>query len=208
MKEIYQKISETQEVLKRLKRMIQENVDDLARSTPDFETIGQIQKDLVDGVDRLAKVLSNIMGVIEQLKGARIDTEDGGAKNFKWCTLDEDFTHSKPSGFMLQDKQVTHVRSWKDLYVIFLNQLKDYDAKLFLDLPDNPHFTTRHGNPYFSRSTEELRRHESVGDCIYAETNLSANNIVKRIRQLLTYFEIDKSKMRILVARNIRNHQG
>ena len=64
------------------------------------------------------------------------------------------------------------------------------NPKLFDALPDNANFISNRGNHSFSRSAEALRKTLALPGGIYAESNLSANNIRDCIGRILELFAI------------------
>jgi hypothetical protein len=55
-------------------------------------------------------------------------------------------------------------------------------------------FVSNRGNKDFSTNPSDLRSAKPVKGDIYAETNLSANQIRDRIKKLLDYFQINSKK--------------
>jgi len=92
--------------------------------------------------------------------------------------------------------------TWRRVYELVCAQLREQDAARFTALPENPDFTTTHGNRYFTRTSEEVRSPAHVGDTIYAEVNLSANMIRDVIRRLLTTFDVPESEMTIYLRQD------
>ncbi len=117
-------------------------------------------------------------------------------------TLAEDFRYKRPFGFVLQGRAFKDIVTWRRVYELVCAQLREQDAARFTALPENPDFTTTHGNRYFTRTSEEVRSPAHVGDTIYAEVNLSANMIRDVIRRLLTTFDVPESEMTIYLRQD------
>jgi len=112
-------------------------------------------------------------------------------------TLDENFTYKRPFGFVLGNLAYKGVKTWKNLYVLFLKELKNRDSQRFARLTDEEKFVSRRGNPLFSRKKEEVRVAEQLDSGFYLEVNLSANHIRNSIKDLLEYFGINYKEMKI-----------
>ena len=104
-------------------------------------------------------------------------------------SLDENFTYKKPFGFSIEGKGYQNVGKWKLMYFQTLKYLcKEKDN--FRDILDAKEFRSNRGNKDFSSTPTDLRIGQLVSDGIYAETNLSANQIRDRIKKLLKFFDI------------------
>lgn len=120
----------------------------------------------------------------------------------KGHTLDEDFSYKRPIAFILKGMVVKPVTTWKRLYEQFLLLLADMDRTRFDALPVNPDYESTHGNKAFSRNLEEFRAALVLQGGVYAESNLSANHICNRMKQLLKTFGIQDSEMVIYLRQD------
>lgn len=105
-------------------------------------------------------------------------------------TLTEDFTWKRPCGFILEGKGYRDVTTWTRVYELVVRHLAKKDAVLFKGLPDNPATITRRDNRRFSKSPGDLRKPLKLPEGIYAETNLSANDLCDSLRTLMGIFSI------------------
>ncbi|KAA6185332.1 hypothetical protein F2Q65_09390 [Thiohalocapsa marina] len=99
--------------------------------------------------------------------------------------LDEDFTFKRPYGFRLEEEAQSDIKTWRRLYELICLSLQKRDPGRFSRLPDDPRFTTRRGNPVFSRDPLALRSAMPLPGGIYAEVNLSANHLRDQMKLLL-----------------------
>ncbi|MBA3945103.1 MAG: hypothetical protein H0X37_11140 [Herpetosiphonaceae bacterium] len=106
-------------------------------------------------------------------------------------TLDEDFSYKRPYGFVLDGQAYQEILTWRGLYELLGRQLSIKDGARFRDLPNNPHFISKRGNKSFANSPADLRFPLEIAAGVYAEGNLSANNIRDNIKHLLQEFGID-----------------
>lgn len=123
-------------------------------------------------------------------------------KNEKSYSLSDDFTYTRPYGFILQNVVCKGFKTWKGLYIHILKELKKKNATIFLNLPDDPKFISKRGNPLFSRSKKGLRVAEQFDENIFIEINLSAKSIAKIISDLLPCFDIQICEMEIFILEN------
>jgi hypothetical protein len=78
------------------------------------------------------------------------------------------------------------------------------DSKKFDQTPTSQDFISTRGNKRFSEDPKELRSSVKITDIIYAEVNLSAQNIVESIVDLLAFYQIPQKSM-IIYLREDRN---
>ena len=102
---------------------------------------------------------------------------------------------TKPSSLSYFDETVVDLRSWTDLYVKFINFLyEDYPDKI----PVGIYF---HGANRIDfgdfQTSKNMVAPKQIADNLYVETNLSATNIVGKIKALLDYCLIDYENVEI-----------
>ncbi len=112
-------------------------------------------------------------------------------------SIDESFTFKRPFGFVLGNTAYKGIKTWKNLYIQVLKELKAMDPVRFANLPSESKFISRRGNPLFATSEEGLRSAEKLHNRFYIETNLSANSITTAISDLLVFFDIKPSSIKI-----------
>ncbi len=105
-------------------------------------------------------------------------------------TLFEDFRYKRPVAFTLGDVPFEGTTTWQQVYETVCRHLAARSRTLFESLPDNPAFTSNHGNKYFARELTGLRLGRDFGGGVLAETNLSANQIRDMIKLLLETFGV------------------
>ncbi len=116
--------------------------------------------------------------------------------------LTEDFTFKRPYGFQLGNEAQAEVNTWRRLYELLCLHLERHDPERFARLPDDPTFTTRRGNPYFTRDPLSLRSGMALPAGVYAEVNLSANHLRDQIKTLLDTFSIERQALRIYLRQD------
>ncbi len=112
-------------------------------------------------------------------------------------TLDESFTYKRPYGFVLGQAAYKGIKTWRNLYVQVLNELKQHQPEHFAHLVDEPKFVSSRGKRSFSRSGDDLRAPIRLGTNFYVEGNLSANNIRDNLKALLAHFGFTYQEMAV-----------
>lgn len=67
---------------------------------------------------------------------------------------------------------------------------------------DNNEFESTRGVGYFSKRVDTFRRYAEIADGIFADINLSATSICKRIQKILNYYAIPHSEMKIYLSKD------
>lgn len=117
-------------------------------------------------------------------------------------TLGEEFTYKRPCGFVLDGKGYQDVTTWTRIYELVLRQLSKKDATVFKGLPDHAIALTKRGKFRFTRKPSELRKPLALPNGIYAETNLSANDLCESIRTLLDVFALSLADCTIFLRQD------
>jgi hypothetical protein len=94
---------------------------------------------------------------------------------------DVDYAYTKPDSISYFGVIKSNISSWKEVFsstVIAMSD--DYSQQLYLMADDQ-------SNDFYSRSDSVLRYPIKIFDDLFIETNLSANSIVRRIKDLLDF---------------------
>jgi len=105
-------------------------------------------------------------------------------------TLTEDFTYKRPCGFVLEGTGYKDVSTWSRVYELVMRHLAARAPAVFKSLADHPATVTKRGNRRFTAKRDELRKPLALPHGLYAETNLSANDLCESIRTLLPLFSV------------------
>jgi hypothetical protein len=111
--------------------------------------------------------------------------------------LEENFTYKRPYGFILGETAYKGLKTWKTLYLLVLDMLQSTDPAKFAALPETERFISNRGKPLLSLNEHDLRLGEKLDSGLYAEINLSANALLKYIKELLEHFGLDPRTMKI-----------
>lgn len=102
-----------------------------------------------------------------------------------------DFSNTKPDGFSFVG-EYTKVSSWVDLLTKFINLAYDLDNEKLNDMATNDYSIPNASNIYISNDERKLRKSKQVDNRgIFFEINLSSNNIISFIKDLLSKMDLD-----------------
>lgn len=104
---------------------------------------------------------------------------------------DIDLTNKKPSGFLFVG-EYTKVKSWVDMLSKFINLAYDLDANIFKDLANKNYSIPNASRVYLTNDERNLRKAKQIDNSgIYYESNLSSNNIISFIKDILNKMNLE-----------------
>lgn len=104
---------------------------------------------------------------------------------------DLDFANTKPDGFTFVG-EFTKVSSWADLLTRFINLAYDLDVQLFGELAESDYRIPNASRVYITNDKRNLRKAKQIeNSSIYYECNLSANNIISFVKDLLIKMNLE-----------------
>jgi len=102
-----------------------------------------------------------------------------------------DFSNTRPDGFLFIG-EYTKVSSWVDLLAKFINLAYDLNTEIFSDLAAADYSIPNADRAYISNDERKLRRAKQIDNRgIFFEVNLSSNNIISFIKDLLIKMNLD-----------------
>ena len=102
-----------------------------------------------------------------------------------------DFSNTRPDGFLFIG-EYTKVSSWVDLLAKFINLAYDLNTEIFSDLAAVDYSIPNADRAYISNDERKLRRAKQIDNRgIFFEVNLSSNNIISFIKDLLIKMNLD-----------------
>lgn len=102
-----------------------------------------------------------------------------------------DFSNTKPEGFVFVG-EYTKVSSWIDLLTKFISIAYDLNVDAFSDLAESNYSLPNADRTYISNDERKFRKAKQIDNSgIYFETNLSANNIISFIKNLLDKLNLE-----------------
>jgi hypothetical protein len=164
-----------------LKRKLNSIIEDLGSVVARFAELSQIEADENQSkIPTKQKIVNN----------ATID------EHFEY--LGRDFAYTSPVAFLLKGDLYRPIRSkWSQLYLLLMQVLRDQDSSVFSNLPNAARFRTNKGSKMFSASETDLRKGVELAEGVWAETNLSANQIAGNISSLLDEYGMDRKEFKV-----------
>ncbi len=130
---------------------------------------------------------------VEQIK---IETKISSSSNNELYSLNDNFTYKKITGFVFLSNNIS-ATSWKQLLIKFVEKINSLHHNEF-DTITNVSGKKR---PYFTKNNNELRSPKKISNSAYfVETNLSANNIVSIVKEVLRTFNYDENDLGIKLS--------
>ncbi|MTI81254.1 MAG: hypothetical protein FH758_10285 [Firmicutes bacterium] len=119
-------------------------------------------------------------------------------------TLYENFTHKRPFGFKINDKNLIEVKSWQEMLVKTCELLIAIDEDKFMSFKQKKSMNGKK-NKYFSTNPEDLRKGRLVSDKIYVEINQSGNSIRNLITKMLKEYGFKISDYKVYFRADYTN---
>lgn len=143
-----------------------------------------------DSILNRAKSLSNILlGEFEYIE-KHADVVETNELSFG-VDSGINFSNTKPEEFSFVGEYVK-VSSWADLLAKFINIAYDLDAETFNDLAAKDYSIPYADRIYISNDERKLRKARQIDNSgIFYETNLSSNNIISFIKDLLLRMKLE-----------------
>lgn len=146
-----------------------------------------------------AKILANML--IKEFEYVDVHSEINEVNELSFgVNSGMDFSDTKPEGFVLVG-EYTKVTSWADLLTKFISVAYDLDTYLMTDLASNNYSIPNATRVYITNDERKLRKAKQIDNCgIYYEANLSANNIISFIKDLLSKMNLDTEDFSVSLA--------
>ena len=141
-------------------------------------------------IKKRAKILANML--IDEFEYVNVHSEINEANELSFgVNSGMDFSDTKPDGFAFVG-EYTKVTSWADLLTKFISVAYDIDTELMTDLASNNYSIPNATRIYITNDERKLRKAKQIDNSgIYYEANLSANNIISFIKDLLSKMNLD-----------------
>ena len=137
-----------------------------------------------------AKVLSGI--VIDKFSYVEMHSDVTETNELSFgVNSNVDFSNTKPEGFSLVG-EYTKVSSWSDLLAQFIVLAYDLDSETLSNLATKDYSIPNADRTYISNDERKLRKAKQIENTgIFYEINLSANNIISFVKDLLLQLSLD-----------------
>ncbi|KIR03822.1 hypothetical protein P261_02637 [Lachnospiraceae bacterium TWA4] len=137
-----------------------------------------------------AKVLADILIYEFEYIDLHADKNEGNELSFD-VNSDYDFSNTKPEEIAFVGEHIK-VTSWADLLAKTMSTAYDLDTETIIELAVNDYSIPYATKIYISNDKRKIRKAKQIDNSgIYYETNLSANNIISFIKNLLEKMQLD-----------------
>jgi len=175
---------------------VQKGVDFKLAFNEKLNDFSRISSEISNLIETYTNVHAEPVDIVQ--KGSpeheRIIRELGSSETHR---IEENFTSKHPYGFVFEGQPYIGIDTWQSLYKLFCKQLVARDLQTFEALVNSPNCVTSHRNVFFASNPNSFRKALEINHNIYAEGNLSANDICKRIKTLLIEFKVDSQELSI-----------
>lgn len=144
------------------------------------------EESILKRAEELSKILLDEFSYIEM----HSDISEANELSFG-VNSDVDFSNTKPGGFYFMG-EYTSVTSWVDMLSKFLDIVYDLDNELINELASKNYSIPYADRVYISNDERNFRKSRQINNTgVFFETNLSSNNIVSFIKDLLSKMDLD-----------------
>lgn len=144
------------------------------------------EKSIVYRANSLAEILIDKFSYVEMHSEVSENNELSFGVN-----SDINLSNTKPGGFSFLG-EYTAVTSWIDLLSKFIDIVYDLDSDMFKELAIKNYSISNADRVYISNDERKLRRGKQIGKTgIFFESNLSSNNIISFIKDLISNMDLD-----------------
>lgn len=116
--------------------------------------------------------------------------------------LTEDFTFKRPTAFIFNGCAYTDLYNWAELYVQFVVCAAKINPTKLKQMAELPELISKQNKKYYSTDIKDFRRPAKIMNDFYVETNLSANDLVKRMMEILNHFQMKTSDITIYLRQD------
>ena len=176
----------------------------------------QFKKQFNALLDDFEKNKDNICALVSRFTGIKVNrqpvaTEKEASENQRLIKelnknvpheITEDFTFKRPSAFIFSGYAYQEMNNWTELYTQFAVTAAKLNPSKLKEIAENPDFISRHNRKYYSHSEKDLRKPAKIMNDFYIETNLSANEIARRISEIISHLGMKTSDITIYLRQD------
>lgn len=116
--------------------------------------------------------------------------------------ITEDFTFKRPTAFIFNGCAYTDLNNWVDLYIQFVACAAKINPAKLKEMAELPDYISKQNKVYYSTNYNDCRRPVKIMNDFYVEVNLSANNLAKRIMEILNHLGMNNSDITVYLRQD------
>ena len=116
--------------------------------------------------------------------------------------ITEDFTFKRPAAFIFNGCAYTDLTNWTELYIQFAACAAKTNPAKIKEMAEIPELISKQGKKYYSTDKKGLRKPAKIMNDFFVETNLSANDLAKRIMEILNHLGMKTSDITIYLRQD------
>ncbi len=116
--------------------------------------------------------------------------------------ITEDFTFKRPTAFIFNGCAYTELDNWTEFYIQFVACAAKINPEKLKKMADMPELISKQNKKYYSTDKKDLRKPAKIMNDFYVETNLSANNLAKRMIEILNQLGMKTSDITIYLRQD------
>ncbi len=116
--------------------------------------------------------------------------------------ITEDFTFKRPTAFIFNGCAYTDLNNWTELYIQFAACAAKTNPGKIKEMAEIPELISKQNKKYYSTDKKDLRKPAKIMNDFFVETNLSANDLAKRIMEILNHLEMKTSDITIYLRQD------
>ena len=114
----------------------------------------------------------------------------------------EDFTFKRPTAFIFNGCAYTDLNNWTEFYTQFAVCAAKLNPSKLKEMAELPELISKQNRKYYSTDKKDLRKSAKIMNDFFIETNLCANDIAKRIIEILNHLGMKTSDITIYLRQD------
>lgn len=116
--------------------------------------------------------------------------------------ITEDFTFKRPTAFIFDGCAYPDTNNWAELYIQFVAGVAKINPNKLKEMADSEALISKQNKKYYSTDKNDFRRPAKIMNDFYIEINLSANEIAKRIIEIINQLGMKTSDITIYLRQD------
>ena len=176
----------------------------------------KFQKEFNNLIDEFCKNKDNISALLSQFSGIKIDEQPkiivkNTTENQRLIKelnqnepheITEDFTFKRPVAFIFNGCAYPDTNNWTELYVQFAATAAKLNPTKIKEMAELPDLISKQNRKYYSSDKKDIRKPAKIMNDFFVETNLCANDIAKRIIEIINQLGMKTSDITIYLRQD------